>query len=238
MKVLQIQKVSFRYRDVSVLKDVSFEIEEGEFVGIFGPNGGGKTTLLKIILGLLKPQSGHIKVFGQDPTDASNIMAYVPQGLRFDRDFPISALEVVLGGCLSQTRWYWGRFSKPHKDSAMEALEVVDLAHLAQAPFGTLSGGQAQRVLIARALASKPKLLLLDEPTSMLDARSQKEVLEVLQRLQGDVTMLMVNHDLPVVVEKVDRVLCVQREVSSLKPKEVCQHFGVGLYHSPLIPKE
>ncbi len=235
--IIELDQVSFSYQNTPVLKQVSFQVYPGEFIGIIGPNGGGKTTLLKLILGFLKPSCGRLRVFGNAPSGLlhhSPRLAYVPQSVRFDRDFPISVEEVVLSGLLSHLPWY-GRFCRADREAAKQALEQTGLVHLSEHPFGTLSGGQAQRVLIARALVSKPELLLLDEPTASVDSQAEADIYALLNQLKGKMTILMVTHDLRAAIDQVERVLCVQSSVISLKPEEVCKHFAFGLYHMPLI---
>jgi zinc transport system ATP-binding protein len=232
--VIHLEHLSFSYPTTPVLKEVSFQINEGEFIGIIGPNGGGKTTLLKLIMGFLKPSSGKIEIFGKPPQSSRNVLAYVPQTLRFDRQFPISVMELVLSGRLSHLPWY-GMFSQADKMAALEALEKVGLTEFQNKAFGTLSGGQAQRALIARALVSNPQLLLLDEPTASVDTQAEADIYNLLSQLRGNMTILMVTHDLRTAIDHVERVLCVQGSVISLKPQEVCEHFAIGLYHPPLI---
>lgn len=232
--VVNFEHVAFSYQDAPVLKNVTFTIKEGEFVGIIGPNGGGKTTLLKLIMGFLKPNTGSIQIFGKAPLISLKSIAYVPQTARFDRQFPISVMELVLSGRLSTLPWH-GQYSQKDKSKALNALERVGLTHLKEAAFGTLSGGQAQRALIARALVSEPKLLLLDEPTASVDAQAEADIYNILESLKGQMTMIMVTHDLAAVVNKLERVILVQGGAISLTPEEVCEHFAVGLYHGPLI---
>lgn len=231
---VDLEHVFFAYEDALVLQDATCKIMSGEFVSVIGPNGGGKTTLLKIMMGFLKPKSGVVKIFGRTPTAARSEIAYVPQNVRFDKLFPISVLEVALQGRLSHLPWY-GHYSKLDKKIALEALERVGMADFSSRAFGTLSGGQAQRVLIARALASHPKLLFLDEPTASIDAKAQHEIYELLNQLKGTMTIIMVTHDLSVAIEHVKKVICVQRTVMMLTPQGVCEHFALGLYHTPLI---
>lgn len=231
--IVKMDKVSFAYQQEPVLKNVSFQIEPGEFVGLIGPNGGGKTTLLKLILGFLKPSTGKIFVFGKTSHAVLPQIAYVPQSLRFDRQFPISVMELVLSGRLSRLPWY-GIFSKEDHHAAKEALEKVGMLAFAENSFGTLSGGQAQRALIARALVSAPKLLLLDEPTASVDSQAQSDIYTILRGLKGEMTIMMVTHDLNIAIELVERVLCVQCNVLPLLPQQVCEHFALGLYHTPL----
>lgn len=237
LPVVEFDEVDFSYQRSPVLNNVTFQIQAGEFIGMIGPNGGGKTTLLKLILGFLKPAKGSIKIFGktagEHPTRPIPL-AYVPQSVRFDRDFPVSVEEVVLSGLIAHLPWY-GRFRLADRQASKEALERMGLAHLSKESFGTLSGGQAQRVLIARALVSKPQLLLLDEPTASVDSQAESDIYGILNQLKGQMTILMVTHDLRAAIDQVDRVLCVQGGVISLKPEEVCKHFAFGLYHMPLI---
>lgn len=226
--------VFFAYHGQSVLKDVCFSIQQGEFAGIIGPNGGGKTTLLKLIMGFLRPASGDIKIFEKTPQSALQQLAYVPQTLGFDRQFPISVLELILSGRLSRLPWY-GKHSNEDYEASYDALEMVGLSEFRHVAFGTLSGGQIQRALIARALVSEPKLLLLDEPTASVDTQAEADIYSILNELRGKMTILMVTHDLTAAIDRVERVICVQGSVMSLKPEEVCEHFAIGLYHKPLL---
>jgi zinc transport system ATP-binding protein len=235
-KALLIENLNFHYDAFPTLEDVNVEIERGEFVGIFGPNGGGKTTLLKLILGLLHPQRGKVLVFGFPPESARHTIGYVPQSIRFDRDFPINVLEVVMMGALRKLNWL-GRYPAEVKLHAREALERVGLSHKQKSSFGTLSGGEAQRALIARAIVDSPRMLILDEPTASIDPEGERSIHELLAQLNKTMTILMVTHDLQTIVDKVGRLLCVQRKVSSLKAKELCEHFALGLYHTPLSSK-
>ncbi len=226
-KAIEVESVTFGYDPLfPVVENATISIEEGEFIALFGPNGGGKTTLLKLLMGFCKPQSGTITVLGKSPEQARSQIGYVPQFASFDKQFPISALEVVMMGALSMPR-------KVAKQRAMEALTQVRLQDLAQQPFGTLSGGQAQRVLIARALTAEPQLLLLDEPTASIDRETEEEIYALLEQLRRKMTILMVTHDLHTVLERVDRFISVHRAVHAFSPEEVCHHFVHGLYHPP-----
>jgi len=229
-----LDHVSFAYQDSLVLKDICLAIKSGEFIGMIGPNGGGKTTLLKLMMGFLKPSSGNISIFSEPPASSLKQISYVPQSLRFDKQFPISVMELVMGGRLSHLPWY-GMFSKKDKEIALHALERVGLVDFQHRSFGNLSGGQAQRALIARALASEPQLLLLDEPTASVDAQAESDIYNILKGLQSQITIIMVTHNLRAAIELVERVICVQQTAIALKPQEVCEHFAFGLYHAPLI---
>ncbi len=235
MEAISVKGISFGYsKDEPILKNVSFDIEEGEFVGLIGPNGGGKTTLLKLLMGFIEPWEGSISLFSKPATSYPNGIGYVPQALHYDRNFPISVMDLVLGGRLSQLSWT-GRFSKRDREIAAHALEEVNLTDFKDKSFGTLSGGQAQRVLIARALATEPKILLLDEPLAAVDVVAEADFYEILHKIKSHLTIMMVTHDIQAIIKHVKRVLCVQGNVISLAPGQVCEHFALGLYHFPLI---
>lgn len=228
MSVIAVQDLYFSYEGTPVLENVSFSVTEGEFVALFGPNGGGKTTLLQLLMGFLKPNRGKILLLGKPPKAARQAVGWVPQNFHFDRLFPISVQEVVLGGRL---KWAKPWFHAEDHRIVEEVLDRVGMRHALLSPFSVLSGGQQQRVLIARALASSPKLLLLDEPTASVDPLAEKEIYRLLGELQGEMTILMVTHDLNRAVETVDRLLCVQNRVTQMPKEKVCEHFALGLYH-------
>ena len=235
---LSVQDLSFLYeKRLTVLEKISFSVEKGEFIGIFGPNGGGKTTLLRLLVGLLTPQSGTIEILGGSPQKVSHRMGYVPQVRHFDKEFPISVMEVVLQGRLAHHKGYLN-FSEEDKKIATGALERVGLHEMAKLPFGQLSGGQIQRTLIARALASKPEILLLDEAMAGVDPRAFKEIFDFLITMKGEITILLVTHELQTVAADMDRLLCINREVTTYSPQDVCGHYAMGLYHPPLMKKE
>lgn len=221
--MIEFKNVNFSF-DSPVLTNASFQIAPGEFIGIVGPNGGGKTTALKLILGLLKTKNGTVSL--NTPTTE---IGYVPQHFHYDPKFPISVLEVILTGCVSKVN-FLGNVPAVYKNKAYQLLEQMNLTKFASAPFGTLSGGQAQRVLIARSLICDPNLLILDEPTSNIDQTTQNTILEFLKSL--DQTILMVTHDFDM-LRYVDRVLLFQKTVTSHLPSELCKHFSMGIYHPP-----
>lgn len=232
-RIIEVSDLDFSYEKALVLQHVNVSIFQGEFIGIFGPNGGGKTTFLKLLMGFLKPNKGKILLFDMQPKAARKRVGYVPQVARYDRQFPISVLELVLMGCLSEAYW-WGGYRADAKKKAVHALSRVGLADKQEQAFGTLSGGQAQRALIARALVNDPELLLLDEPTASVDPNAEKEIYQILSELKNAMTIVMVTHDLQAIVPKVDRLICVNRDATPYKPAEVCEHFALGLYHPPI----
>jgi len=233
MDTIVVEDLFFSYPECPVLQSISFSAPQGEFIGIIGPNGGGKTTLLSLLMGFLKPQKGLISILGKSPAESRQKMGWVPQIFHFDKQFPISVLEVVLTGRLQNASWY-GKYGKEDKKYALEALEKVGMLSYQKARFADLSGGQAQRVLIARAIANHPPILLLDEPTASIDAQAQLAIYDILEELKGSVTILMVTHDLKAISAHVERVFCVQGELSILSKDTVCNHFTLGVYHSPL----
>lgn len=235
---ISVEKLSFSYqKDIPVLTNISFSIPKGQFIGVFGPNGGGKTTLLKILLGLIKPSTGSVKILDTSPHQAQAKMGYVPQMRHFDPQFPITVMEVVLQGCLAIYRG-WGPYSTTAKDRAFDALKKMGLEEKAKARFGALSGGQMQRVLIARALASQPEILLLDEATVGVDPESLKNLFQLLLELRGEITILLVTHDLQAIAKQMDGLLCINQQLTPYSPQQVCEHFAMGLYHPLLIKKE
>ncbi len=234
---LKIDHLDFSYDKQIILDDVCLDIEKGSFVALIGPNGGGKSTLLKLMMGLLKPKSGNVTLFNNPPTSHSSKIGYVPQSRDTDPKFPVSVLDVVLMGAYRKLS-FLGWYPKKIKDKAFEALKQVNLSRFASKSFGSLSGGQAQRVLIARALMSDPDILFLDEPTASIDPETQKLVIALLKEKKSKMTIVMVTHQIQDVLSHVDSVYTVQTVVSKLAPETVCKHFTMGVYHDPLLEKE
>ncbi|MCP4704358.1 MAG: ABC transporter ATP-binding protein [candidate division Zixibacteria bacterium] len=210
--IILANNLSFSYNGQTVLENVDLTINKNDFVWIVGPNGGGKTTLLKLFLGLLKPKNGTIKIFDNSPQKARRYIGYMPQYISLDKQFPVNVIDVVLMGRLGNGEGV-GPFGSSDKEIAKEVLHQVGLYKYRQKQFSELSGGQQRRLLIARALASKPKILLLDEPTANLDVTSEKELYELLQKLNEDITIILVSHDPAFVSDFVKRAVCVNREV-------------------------
>ena len=222
--LIDIRSLNFSYGSTPTLSGINLQIEDGEFLGIVGPNAGGKSTLLKLILGMLDPQSGNIRVLGSTPRAARRQLGYVPQYPTFSRDFPITVEQVVQLGRLG--RWqkagWWqalmpSRVSRDDRDAVCSALEEVEAGDLARRQIGSLSGGQLQRVLLARALVSEPRILILDEPTANIDQRLEGEIFDLLKRLNERMTILVVSHDVAFISHYVKRVACVNSTL-------VCHH--------------
>lgn len=217
-QVIDIRSMNFSYGNTPTLSGINLQIEDGEFLGIVGPNAGGKSTLLKLILGLLQPQSGIINVFGTAASVARRQVGYVPQHSTFPRDFPITVEQVVQLGRLGlwQKAGWWqalmpSRVSQDDKKAVGRALEEVEAEDIAKRQIGSLSGGQLQRVLLARALVSEPRILILDEPTANIDQRLEGEIFDLLERLNERMTILVVSHDIAFISHYVKRVACVNR---------------------------
>ena len=210
--VIAVENVWFRYQTAPVLEDATLVVQPGDFVCMVGPNGGGKTTLLRLILGLLTPNSGCIRVFGKPPKLACKHVGYMPQRTDLDPQFPVSVMDVVLMGRLG-TRRAWGRYGRTDRRIATQALEDVGLMDLRHRPLSALSGGQRQRVMLARALACEPGLLLLDEPTANVDVAVQEDLYQLLERLNERMTVIVVTHDVGVVSQIFKTVICVNRNV-------------------------
>jgi zinc transport system ATP-binding protein len=231
----ELTEVHFAYAGQEVLAEVTLSMEAGEFAAIVGPNGGGKTTLLKLLLGLLEPARGTVRVLGQSPKRARPRVGYMPQHSREDLRFPVSVRDVVLMGLASRSRWF-GPYRRPDRRAAEAALLDVALADLADRSFADLSGGQRQRVLIARAIVGEPDLLLLDEPTSNLDPRVEGELNNLLERLNERMTVVVVSHDVGFAAGHVGKVLCVNRHArihptAEITPELIEDLYGPGVRH-------
>jgi zinc transport system ATP-binding protein len=230
---ISTKEVSFSYDGFPVLDQVDIEIPQGDFVSVVGPNGGGKTTLLRLILGLVRPNRGTVRVFGEPPEYSRGRIGYLPQHTKFDPTFPVSVMDVVLMGRLGQTKAL-GPFSKKDRQIAQSKLEEAGIYQLRNKAFASLSGGQRQRVLIARALASDPEILLLDEPTSHLDRLVEGHFYELLRKLNDRLTIVMVSHDLGFVSQFVKTVLCVKNHVYMHPTSEITGEIINAIYGSPM----
>jgi zinc transport system ATP-binding protein len=212
MAIIDIKDLDYAYNGEAVLEDVNLTVRQGDFTAIIGPNGGGKTTLVKLILGLLTPDRGTVRIDGTSPQKASRCIGYVPQNVHVNRSFPITTIDVVLMGKLDPKKRL-SRQSKTNRRDALAALERLEVAGYADRKIGMLSGGQRQRVFIARALVDRPKLLLLDEPTASIDTKGQADFYRLLGELNKEITILVVSHDLLIISRYVKSVACVNKRL-------------------------
>lgn len=213
LSVIEIANLSFSYDKELVLEDINLNVQECDFLVLIGPNGGGKSTLVKLILGINKLQKGSIEIFHQKLQKNLFQIGYVPQNTNVNLNFPIQAIEVVMMGHHSPKRSFFG-YKKEEIAHAMYVLQQVGMQEFAHKKIGSLSGGQRQRVMIARALCANPKILLLDEPTSNIDADGQKQIYELLKELNKKITVLVVSHDLSVILEYATKVAHINKKLS------------------------
>lgn len=217
---IELQQLSFSYGGAKVLEQISLQVPHGEFLGIVGPNAGGKSTLLKLLLGLIQPQAGEIRVLGKSPQLARKRLGYVPQYPAFARDFPVTAEQVVRMGRLG-TGKLLGGYSRRDREIANRVMAETETLDLARRRIDTLSGGQLQRILVARALASEPSILLLDEPTANIDMRVENEIFDLLKLLNERMTILVVSHDIAFISGYVHRVACLNRTLICHKTEDI-----------------
>ncbi|MEA2048908.1 MAG: ABC transporter ATP-binding protein [Campylobacterota bacterium] len=210
--VIEASNLSFSYDKQKVLEEISFSLREKEFLAIIGPNGGGKSTLLKLILGINPLQTGHIEIFGDKHINQTQHVGYVPQNTNINTSFPISVLEVVMMGQNHLKHRIFG-YKKEEKQQALEALEKVNMQSFSSKSIAELSGGQRQRVFIARALFSNPKILLLDEPTSSIDTQGSEQVYETLRVLNKEITIVVISHDISVVMQYATRAFYINKQL-------------------------
>lgn len=196
-----------------VLDGVTLAVEKGDFLGIIGPNGGGKTTLLKTILGLNRPTSGDVSLFGLPPLQGRKFCGYVPQQTELDRDFPITVKEVVMTGCLENSLVPFHRYPAAQRELTMEMLSKTGIYGLRDRPIKGLSGGEFQKMIIARALVFEPGLLILDEPTASVDTQSRTQIYALLREMNEAMTIILVTHDLAVISSYVRSLACLNREM-------------------------
>ncbi|HUV75236.1 MAG TPA: ABC transporter ATP-binding protein [Dehalococcoidales bacterium] len=232
-EVIRLDDIWVHYDGIPVLEGINLSVEPNKFLGIIGPNGGGKTTLLKVILGLIKPTRGNISVLGQLPEKGRKSIGYISQYTLFDRDFPVSVSDAVLMGRYGKAGLY-RRYSEEDKRAAKEALKTVDMLNYQNRQVGKLSGGEQQRVFIARALATDPKILLLDEPTASIDPNMQAEFYELIESLKRRMSVVMVSHDISAVSIHVDQIACLNHQLFYHGSKEVSAEALEKTYRCPI----
>lgn len=211
MSIVSLKNVTVKYGSYTAIESANLEIFEGDFIGIIGPNGGGKTTLIKTILGSV-PYSGDITLSPTLFDNSRRLIGYLPQQTTFDRQFPISVIEVVLSGLQSQ-KGFSRRYKTAEHNKALQLLDNMGISSIADRQIGEISGGQMQRVLLCRAIIAEPKLLILDEPTNFVDKRFESELYDILRELNKQMTIVMVSHDVHNISSAVKSIVCVNRTI-------------------------
>lgn len=215
--IVKLKNVSVELDGVAVIKNIDFTVAQNDFLAIIGPNGGGKTTLLKAILGLLKPASGEIEIFGGSPKSARKFIGYLPQHAMSDLDFPLNVFDTVLMG---RYKGFFKKYSQEDYDAVSEALRSVDILSIKDKQIGKLSGGEKQRVFLARAIVKSPKLLLLDEPVSSIDPEMKEAFYKLIARLRKNMAVVLVTHDIGGVSEHIETIACLNCKLFYRGPKK------------------
>ncbi len=231
-KLIEIKNVYVGYGEEPVLKNVNLDIYDNDFIGVIGPNGGGKTTLIKTILGIIKPYHGRVNYFHAKNRGGNARIGYLPQYQVIDKQFPISVIEVVLSGLMRRGKLFTGYTAK-EKKHAEELLERMGVSHLKEKTIGKLSGGELQRVLLCRAIISNPRLLLLDEPNTFVDNQFEGELYQMLNEFNKEMAIMLVTHDLGTISSYVKTIACVNRELHYHKSNIITQK-QLSAYNCPI----
>ncbi|MEA3352669.1 MAG: ABC transporter ATP-binding protein [Campylobacterota bacterium] len=223
MPVIDIKNLTYAYDKDNVLENINLKVEDKDFLAVIGPNGGGKSTLLKLILGINETKKGQISIYGKEPKKNLSHIGYVPQNTNINTDFPIKVIEVVLMGHVKNkhkkdtnifNKFFKIGYDKSETACAMGALAQVGMAEFAHKKIGSLSGGQRQRVMIARALCAQPSILILDEPTASIDVSGQKQIYDLLKELNKTITIILVSHDISVIMGYADKVAHINKSIN------------------------
>lgn len=232
-EVITLEGVWAGYGNHMAIADINLVVQQGDFIGLIGPNGGGKTTLLKVLLGLLPASRGQVKILSRSVLAGRRYLGYVPQLLEFDREFPVKVEDVVRMGRLGKRRLL-RRYNAKDEEIVTRSLEQVGLKQLRRRSIGELSGGERQRVYLARALASEPQILLLDEPTANVDSQIQNNIYELLRELNQTMTILMISHDLAAVSRYVKTIACLNRRLYYHNDKLITPEMIEQTYQCPV----
>ncbi|MGV8025737.1 MAG: metal ABC transporter ATP-binding protein [Anaerolineaceae bacterium] len=231
--VIQIHNLWAGYDTQPALEDINLDVMQGDFIGLIGPNGGGKTTLFRVLMGLIEPMKGEVIVMGTSAKKGRCHIGYVPQQVAFDREFPISVWDVVKMGRLG-CRGTLNKLKKEDETILTDSLRKVDIENLANRPIGDISVGQRQRVYIARALATMPQILLLDEPTASVDPQTTQNIYELLHKLNETMTIVMVSHNMEAVSSHVKSIGCINRQLYYHGTKEITKEMVDAIYNCPI----
>ncbi len=231
-KILEIRNVEAGYEGKVALQNVNLDVYSDDFIGVVGPNGGGKTTFLKVILGMLKPYRGTVKFISGNTKERIREIGYLPQYIKIDDKFPISVFDIVLSG-LTPGRKLFFRYSKKDKQEVCDMLDKMGIQHLKNKTIGELSGGQMQRVFLSRAIISSPKLLVLDEPNTFVDNQFEGELYELLQSLNKEMAIILVTHDLGIITPYVKTIACINKEFHYHKSNKITEK-QLSAYNCPI----
>jgi len=232
-KAIEVEGVWFSYDNITVLEDITFSVEKGDFFVIIGPNGGGKTTLLKLLLGILKPDKGKIKILGEPPHSTRHRVGYLPQYTDFNLSFPVSVMDVALMGRLNR-KGFGKRFTDEDMEKVEKILKKLGMWEYRFVHIGKLSGGQRQRVFIARALATEPEILFLDEPTAGVDPEYETGVYEILRELNKEMTIVVITHDIGVISKYARSIACVNRKLVFHEEGKITKEMLEMAYECPV----
>lgn len=232
-ELVRLEDVTVSFDGETILDKVDFSVMENDYIGIIGPNGSGKTTLLKVMLGLVQPDSGDVTILGESPEKGRRYIGYVPQFSEFDKVFPISVWEFVMMGRLPRSSLA-RRFTSDDRKKAEEALKRVDLLGLKEKQLGVISGGEKQRAYIARALATDPRIMLLDEPTANIDIKMETGFYDLLADLRKEIAIVLVSHDISVISVKVDKIACLNRKLFMHESSEIDERILEETYRCPV----
>jgi zinc transport system ATP-binding protein len=231
-KILELKGVSAGYDSELVIRDINLTVHSNDFIGMIGPNGGGKTTILKTILGLISPVKGSVKYYKNGKELSQLLIGYLPQMNQIDKKFPISVRDVVLSGLLSRETMF-SRYGKGQKRLAQELLVRLGIQDLEKKPIGELSGGQLQRVLLCRAIISSPQLLLLDEPSTYVDSKFENDFYGILNDLNKEMAIIIVSHDVGTITWYVKTIACVNRALH-YHPSNIITEEQLASYNCPI----
>ena len=232
-RLLEVKNITVAYNARTVLRNISFTLWENDFLGVIGPNGGGKTTLLKAILGLLKPSEGDITFYKDGQPVAALKIGYLPQINQIDRDFPISVFEVVASGLIAEKRG-WRKYSNAQRVRIHETLDKMGISEKARCPVGELSGGELQRVLLGRAIVSHPQLLILDEPNTYVDKFFESRLYQLLEEINKDMAIILVSHDTGTILPLVKNIACVNETLHYHAGNNLTEEWLGQAYHCPI----